>query len=332
MSAGLRLLEVADPGAPIGFHGMIGAHPTMLRLFEAIRRAAPLEVPVIVQGPTGSGKELVAQALHALSGRRGPVVPVNVGTARSSSPRASCSARCVARTPAPWGADGAGRIGARRDTAARRGSRAVRGDPDPAAARARVRRRAAGGGTAGRHVQFRLILCVQQSAAELVAAKRWREDFYYRVAGVSLTVPALEERPSDVALLANHWLARLGHPAGRPRRRAARRATVAGERARAPSGDRAGGVSGRHRARDDRAACRSGGIAQPAAGLRTACPRPASRWQRWSASTSSGCCGSADLRRGWPRGSWGCRSDSSTGSTARSGSPRRGPGDRSQRR
>ena len=50
-------------------------------------------------------------------------------------------------------------------------------------------------------------------AAELVAGKRWREDFYYRVAGISLTVPGLQERPSDVALLANHWLARLGHPA-----------------------------------------------------------------------------------------------------------------------
>jgi DNA-binding NtrC family response regulator len=214
MSAGLRLLEVAEPGPPIGFHGMIGAHPTMLRLFEAIRRAAPLDAPVIVQGPTGSGKELVAQALHALSGRRGPVVPVNVGTV----PEQLAESELFGSVRGAY----TGAVGERMGLveSARDGTLLLDEAAElSVATQIRLLRVLESGvvrpvgGTAGRHVKFRLVLCVQQSAAELVAAKRWREDFYYRVAGVSLTVPALEERPSDVALLANHWLARLGHPA-----------------------------------------------------------------------------------------------------------------------
>jgi sigma54-dependent transcription regulator len=67
------------------------------------------------------------------------------------------------------------------------------------------------GDTAGRHVELRLALCIQQAATEVVAGKRWREGFYCRVADVSLTVPPLEERPSDVALLVNHYLLQLGH-------------------------------------------------------------------------------------------------------------------------
>ncbi len=57
---------------------------------------------------------------------------------------------------------------------------------------------------------LRLILSIQTAPATLVAERRWREDFHYRVAAITLLLPALAERQSDIPLLANHFLTRLG--------------------------------------------------------------------------------------------------------------------------
>jgi DNA-binding NtrC family response regulator len=69
--------------------------------------------------------------------------------------------------------------------------------------------RRVGGGT-DRRVLFRLVLSTQQPAATLVTSGRWRADFYYRVAGISLDVPSLAERTSDIPLLLDHFLRLLG--------------------------------------------------------------------------------------------------------------------------
>jgi DNA-binding NtrC family response regulator len=213
VTAGLRLLESVPVEEPQNFHGMIGIHSTMLRLFEAIRRAAPLEAPIIVEGPTGSGKELVAQAVHALSGRRGPILPINVGTipeqiAESElfgSVRGAFTGAVVERAGLIEGAhDGTLFLDEAAELSEATQIRLLR------VLESGLVRRV--GGVAGRQVHFRLVLCVQQPATELVSAKRWREDFYYRVAGVSLVVPALRDRPTDIILLVNHWLRLLGHP------------------------------------------------------------------------------------------------------------------------
>jgi DNA-binding NtrC family response regulator len=68
------------------------------------------------------------------------------------------------------------------------------------------------GGTRDRLVRFRLVLSTQQPAALLVKSGRWRPDFYYRVAGISLDVPPLTERMSDIPLLVDHFLALLDRP------------------------------------------------------------------------------------------------------------------------
>ena len=52
------------------FHGMIGRSAVMQALFRRIERVAPIEVPVLILGETGTGKELVARAIHELSRRR----------------------------------------------------------------------------------------------------------------------------------------------------------------------------------------------------------------------------------------------------------------------
>jgi DNA-binding NtrC family response regulator len=57
---------------------LIGSSRDMTRVREKIVQVAPLELSVLIEGPTGSGKELVAKGLHSASGRTGEFVPVNV--------------------------------------------------------------------------------------------------------------------------------------------------------------------------------------------------------------------------------------------------------------
>jgi DNA-binding NtrC family response regulator len=212
MTASLRLVGGERTETP-SFHGMIGAHPAMLRLYDEIRRAAPLDLPIVVEGPTGSGKELVARALHALSGRRGALVPVNVGTipeqlAESElfgSVRGAYTGAVASRAGLIEAAlhgilflDEAGDLS--HSTQVRLLRALESGEIRPV------------GGSATRRIEFGLVLSVQRPVREMIAARRWREDFYYRVAGIVLRVPPLDERRSDIRLLVNHWLVQLGRP------------------------------------------------------------------------------------------------------------------------
>src|SRR5207249_2897346 len=73
-----RAIQVEDE--PLGFEGIIGRHPTMEAIFEVIRRVAPTDATVLITGDSGTGKELVAAALHRLSTRAaGRFVPVHCG-------------------------------------------------------------------------------------------------------------------------------------------------------------------------------------------------------------------------------------------------------------
>src|SRR5262249_51642298 len=59
---------------------IVGAHPAIVEVYKAVARLAPLDVPVLVLGETGTGKELVARALHRFGSRAdGPFVPVHTG-------------------------------------------------------------------------------------------------------------------------------------------------------------------------------------------------------------------------------------------------------------
>ena len=66
-----------EPGPP---SRMVGSHPSMIAMYKAIARVAPLNVPVLILGESGSGKELVAQSIHDLGDRvAGPFVAINCG-------------------------------------------------------------------------------------------------------------------------------------------------------------------------------------------------------------------------------------------------------------
>ncbi len=187
---------------------MIGAHQSIVRLRDDVRRAAPLSAPVLIHGPTGAGKELVAQLLHKQSGRHGRLVSINVASLRLELVEAELFGVVRgAYTGAMNSRDGLIQQAAGGtlylDEAA---------DLPLAVQSALLRVIETGavrpvGGAAERAVPFRLIVSVQQHPEHLAAAGRWRRDFLYRVAGIVLPVPPLRERRSDLRRLADHFLA-----------------------------------------------------------------------------------------------------------------------------
>jgi transcriptional regulator with PAS, ATPase and Fis domain len=186
---------------------MIGRHPLMLALYGAIERAAVIRAPVLIEGATGVGKDLVAQAVHALSGVAGPLVVLNVTTLPDTlveselfgAVRGAYTGSVVDREGVVGAAAGGTLF---LDEA---------GDLTHAVQAKLLRTLEAGqyrpvGAGQERRASFRLIMTIQESPMTLLATDRWRADFYYRIAGLALKVPSLRARPTDIPLLASHLL------------------------------------------------------------------------------------------------------------------------------
>lgn len=192
---------------------LIGQHETMVRLRGEVARAAASDSPVVIHGETGTGKELVAQYLHAASGRRGEMVAINVATldnqvADSELFGAERGAYTGAHASRPGlverAANGTLVLDEAGDLALSLQAKLLRALETGA-----VRR--VGGGTE-RRIRFRIIVTTQRSPASLVRTGTWRPDFYYRVAGLVIRVPSLADRRSDIPVLAGHFMGELRRP------------------------------------------------------------------------------------------------------------------------
>ena len=212
MTSTLPLLDGTVRSSP-GFRDMVGAHPTMVQLFQDITRAAPLDVPILIQGPTGSGKELVAHALHALSKRHGPMVAVNV----AAIPEQLAESELFGSVRGAYTGAVTDRKGV---VASASGGTLYLDEATELSSLLQLRllrvletgRVRALGASRDQTVGFRLVLSTQRPAAELIAAGLWRPDFYYRVAGLTLRVPPLVERSTDIPLLIDRFLGFSGRP------------------------------------------------------------------------------------------------------------------------
>lgn len=210
MTVSLNL--VASSSRPLHAE-LVGKHPSMVELRALITQVAPQEAPVVVEGPTGSGKELVVKLLHSLSGRRGRLVPVNVATLDNHLAESELfGAEKGAYTGAVERRDGLIHAAAEGtlfldeagDLAIPLQTKLLRALEDGGVRRVGAREE--------QQVRFRLVTCLQRSPAELARRGRWREDFMFRVSGVVITVPALVQRASDVPMLATYFLAQSGRP------------------------------------------------------------------------------------------------------------------------
>jgi DNA-binding NtrC family response regulator len=206
-----------------GMGSLVGRGPAMRRVFETIRKVAETDLTVLVRGESGTGKELVAQALHEASARRsGPFVAVNCA---AISPALVESELFGHEKGAFTGAD-ARRVG--RFESAQGGTIFLDeiGDmaPDTQAKVLRVleeRTLERVGGTKPLQVEVRVVAATHRDLESDVAARRFREDLYYRLKVVEIALPPLRERPEDLPTLAERFLAEVAARLGRPHKRLA---------------------------------------------------------------------------------------------------------------
>ncbi len=192
------------------FREMIGRDEKMVVVFEWIRTAAKSDIAVLILGPTGSGKEVVARMIHELS-RRGANRFQAVTTA--ALPDTLFDSEIFGYEKGAFtGADDrkAGRL-----ELANNGTLFLDeiGDLSLVAQAKLLRvleehRFERLGGNTPIDVDFRLISATNRPLEQLVRDSRFREDLYYRVNAFSIRLPSLRERASDIPLLARGFLAR----------------------------------------------------------------------------------------------------------------------------
>lgn len=196
---------------------LVGDSAPMRALRDLIARVAPSIATVLVSGETGTGKELVARAVHALSARsKGPFVAINCG----AIPESLIESELFGHEKGAFTGAMASRGGV--FEAAHGGTLLLDEIGDmPLAAQARLLRVLAEGqvtrlgSTTPKPVDVRVIASTHRDLPALVHESRFREDLYYRIAVALVVVPPLRERREDVPVLAQGFLARFASGSGR---------------------------------------------------------------------------------------------------------------------
>ena len=207
---------------------LLGASECMQMLYAKIEQVGPTKVGVLLLGPTGSGKELVARGIHVASGRVGPLRAVNV----SAIPRELFESVLFGHKKGSF-------TGATED---KTGEFEVASggtlfldeigtlSPDVQVKLLRALEEEAVtrvGETTSRPIDTRLVAATNANLLREVREGRFREDLYYRLRMATIRVPALSERADDIALLAEHFLRRTIREEGLPPRRLSSEAMTA---------------------------------------------------------------------------------------------------------
>lgn len=197
---------------------MIGHSAAHQRMLAQLRRIAASEAPALVEGETGSGKEMAARAIHYGGPRRaGPFVPVNCGALPDSLIESEL-----------FGVQAGAFTDARRSrrglVAEAAGGTLFLDEVDALSPKAQVTLLRflqdqwfrPVGTTREERTDVRLIAAANRPLAELVQREQFRADLLYRLKVLTLTLPPLREREADVALLAQHFMAQLATKYGQP--------------------------------------------------------------------------------------------------------------------
>lgn len=189
---------------------IVGESPTIRRLKAEIIKIAPLDVSVLIQGESGTGKDLIARALHQLSPRRdASYVTVNA----AALPATLVESELFGYEPGAFtGADRKGRKG--KFEIADGGSIFLDEIGDmPLEVQAKLLRVLQDrlieriGGSRSREVDFRLFTATNRNLQQHVREERFRLDLYYRISAIILEVPPLRHRLEDIPLLVDQFLA-----------------------------------------------------------------------------------------------------------------------------
>jgi PAS domain S-box-containing protein len=199
------------------FCGIVGRDPAMQKVFESVRDLADVDVPVLITGESGTGKDLVARALHSLSHRaERPFIPVNCG----ALPEGLLESELFGHVRGAF-------TGAIRD---KKGHFEMADDgtlfldeiaeisPAMQVKLLRVlqsRRFLRVGGEKMVDVNVRIVSATNKDLRALTRRGAFREDLYYRLAVIPISLPPLRERKGDIPLLVEYFLENMIAPEGR---------------------------------------------------------------------------------------------------------------------
>lgn len=197
---------------------LIGESPQLRAVLEAASRCARLEVSVLIRGETGTGKELLAEAIHRASPRRGgPLVAINAANLGGDL----CESELFGHERGAFTGAVARRVGC--FERAQGGTLFLDEVAEvPLETQAKLLRVLETrtfqrvGGTRTLRSDFRLVAATHRDLHAMVEAGTFREDLLYRFDVARLELPPLRERPSDVALLAQHFVEVLAPTMGSP--------------------------------------------------------------------------------------------------------------------
>ena len=189
---------------------LVGEDPSLRKVFASLQQAAATDTTVLLEGESGTGKELFARSLHALSQRAdAPFVAINCAAIPETlletelfGHEKGAFTGAVARKPGKF-------------EMAHRGTLFLDEIGDlPLSLQAKIlraleeKRFERVGGTATVQVDVRLVAATNRGLRAAVAARRFREDLYFRLSVFPITVPPLRDRPGDIPLLARYFVER----------------------------------------------------------------------------------------------------------------------------
>jgi DNA-binding NtrC family response regulator len=202
----------------IGEHRVVIADPAMIHLYDLIARVAESDLPVLILGETGVGKEIAAAAIHQGSRRRDkPLVAINCAAIQEllveselfGYERGAFSGATAAKPGRLESAHGGtvllDEVGELSATAQAKLLRAVE-----------TRRISRLGAVTERELDIRLLCATNRNLEEEIARGRFRQDLFFRISAATVTLPPLHERPGEIALLAADFLQHFCDELARP--------------------------------------------------------------------------------------------------------------------
>jgi DNA-binding NtrC family response regulator len=189
---------------------LVGEDVSLRKVFSSLQRAATTDTTVLIEGESGTGKELFARSLHALSDRAdAPFVAINCAAIPETlletelfGHEKGAFTGAIARKPGKF-------------EMAHRGTLFLDEIGDlPLALQAKIlraleeKRFERVGGTASVQVDVRLVAATNRGLRAAVAARRFREDLFFRLSVFPITVPPLRDRPTDIPILARYFVDR----------------------------------------------------------------------------------------------------------------------------
>jgi DNA-binding NtrC family response regulator len=196
--------------ATVRFENLVGCSQPMQNLFTMIQDVASSEAPVLITGETGTGKELVAKAIHAKSPRHnGPFIAINCG----AFPEHLLESELFGHERGAF--TGAHRTKKGRLELTQHGTLFL-DEVGTVPLKMQVdllrvletKRFHRLGGTDEVEVDFRIIAATNRDLQAAIQKGEFRQDFYYRLNVITLHIPPLRERREDIPLLAQHFLLR----------------------------------------------------------------------------------------------------------------------------